>query len=436
MPLMSTSSQPGPILGTSTKIAAQGESVQKPASRMDKGEQAADNDFESLLEKEQPQNKETAEAQPSEKTETNGAEAEKPTEANNSEKTQQPENSDKSEENSSEENQEQIAEFSDFVEAQANWKPEGNPAPQVSETATQTIAVINKPLADEAQKALQQLTQDALNNGQAAKTSQSPVGFNTSLLAQKVTQEGDRPEQFKQDSLSEHIDLEETLLSNAKTESQGTKTNLDIQQLVARLNTPQVSGSAETTQATYSQVAASAQSAQVAPTATGQAQAPVPQAHQETQPALSMFSDPDWPEDLGQRMFRLSQGDNGIKEVSLRLDPPSLGTLDIRLKIDENSISVQFQSASPQVREMLQNQADRLRANLSDSNMNLVDVDVSSGHDQRGQHASEQSETWQEGSMLTGLSSESAHGEEPVESDQQESQTNSVSNNLFFSTYA
>ena len=296
--------------------------------------------------------------------------------------------------NSTEENQEQISEFSDFVEAQANWKPEGNPAPQVSEATTQTVtiinkplaeeaetakqavAVINKPLAEEAQKALQQLTQDAVNNTSTARSSQTPGGLNSSLLARKIAQESENPEQFKQDSLSEQIDPEDGLPANVKTESQGTKTSLDIQQLFARLNTAQISGSTETTPSTYSQVAVSAQNAQISTAATGQAQAAPAQARPEAQPALSLFNDPEWPEDLGQRLFRLSQGENGMKEVSLRLDPPSLGTLDIKLKIDDNSLSVQFQSASPQVRELLHNQADRLRASLNDANMNLVDVDV------------------------------------------------------------
>ena len=99
-----------------------------------------------------------------------------------------------------------------------------------------------------------------------------------------------------------------------------------------------------------------------------------------TDQPLNMIHDPEWPDDLGQRLFHMSSNASGLKEARLRLDPPSMGTLDIQLRVDDNKLTVQFHSASPQVREMLMSQMDRLRSSFDGSNMNLVDVDVSSGN--------------------------------------------------------
>ena len=120
---------------------------------------------------------------------------------------------------------------------------------------------------------------------------------------------------------------------------------------------------------------------------------------------LSMIHDPDWAEDLGQRIFRMATDDNGIREARLRLDPPSLGTLDIQLRIEDNKLSVQFQSASPQVREMIMDHVERLRASLNGSELNLVDVDVSSGQDGQKQQEQTSGNTWlaDSGSGVSGL---------------------------------
>ncbi len=469
MSLISSLSQTSQSSGSSTKVTAQNDGpVQKSASQADQNEQVANNDFESLMKKEQPQKDQVSEKQPSEsspqdesladKTATNDKKASTDAELK-AELKKDTQHEDNSEEQISEENQ-QLAELTELVEAQANWQAENSSGTQqlsaqtpVSETIPTTTQPADETLSEQAQNALQQSTQDAASKGESAQNAQAVVDkqlaqnnstVSNSLLAQKASQEAESPEQFKQDSLTQHIDPEEALLSKVKTDDQGTKTSLDIHQLVARLNTSQASQPVDTTTPTYSQVAA-AQNTQVTAATQGNTQASVTQARPENQPSLSMFSDPEWPEDLGQRLFRLSSGENGIKEVSLRLDPPSLGTLDIKLKIDDNSLSVQFQSASPQVRELLHNQADRLRASLNDANMNLVDVDVSSGQDSGNHHSHGQADTsLQDTAIAMSTHNSETEGNSPDQDSQGKNSPvsstlhsdNYHSSNLYLSTYA
>lgn len=105
---------------------------------------------------------------------------------------------------------------------------------------------------------------------------------------------------------------------------------------------------------------------------------------------LGMLHDPDWADDLGQRVYRMATDENGLREAKLRLDPPSLGTLDIQLRIDDNKLSVQFHSASPQVREMIMQHVERLRDSMNGTDMTLVDVDVSSGNSSGNEAGHEQ----------------------------------------------
>ncbi|MGI9275590.1 MAG: flagellar hook-length control protein FliK [Endozoicomonas sp.] len=91
-----------------------------------------------------------------------------------------------------------------------------------------------------------------------------------------------------------------------------------------------------------------------------------------------------WSDLMGQRL--LAMVSQGRQEASIRLDPPELGTLGVRLVVQDSGVSVQFVSDVPQVREMLETQSDRLRIALEQQGMNLVDVNVgqdSSNQDQQ-----------------------------------------------------
>ncbi len=94
--------------------------------------------------------------------------------------------------------------------------------------------------------------------------------------------------------------------------------------------------------------------------------------------SLEMVQNPDWADDLGDRLFRMASDENGLKEARIRLDPPSLGPLDLQLRVEDGKVSVQFQSSSALVREMIMQHIDKLRTQMDENDMNLVNVDVSS----------------------------------------------------------
>ncbi|WP_067516385.1 flagellar hook-length control protein FliK [Endozoicomonas ascidiicola] len=84
--------------------------------------------------------------------------------------------------------------------------------------------------------------------------------------------------------------------------------------------------------------------------------------------------DNEWSNALGQRLMTLV-GDK-VKEAHIRLDPPELGQLGIKVTVEDDHLKIRFASALPQVREMLEGQSERLRAAFDGSSFARVDIDV------------------------------------------------------------
>ena len=87
---------------------------------------------------------------------------------------------------------------------------------------------------------------------------------------------------------------------------------------------------------------------------------------------------------LGDRLkMQVSQN---VKEASVRLDPPELGRVDFSVKVDGDKVSVQINSGSAQVREILSQQIERLRNDIaSQGDGSLVDVNVGDGKSKKQQ---------------------------------------------------
>lgn len=91
---------------------------------------------------------------------------------------------------------------------------------------------------------------------------------------------------------------------------------------------------------------------------------------------------------LGDRLrMQVSQG---VKEASVRLDPPELGRVDFTVRLDGDRVNVQINSNNHQVRELLAQQIDRLRMDLAqDSHGASVDVNVGDGKNRQGDQQKE-----------------------------------------------
>lgn len=80
---------------------------------------------------------------------------------------------------------------------------------------------------------------------------------------------------------------------------------------------------------------------------------------------------------LGDRLkMQVSQQ---VKEATVRLDPPELGRVDFSVRMDGDRVSVQINSGNAQVRDLLMQQVERLRSELSGSASGGVDVQVGDG---------------------------------------------------------
>jgi flagellar hook-length control protein FliK len=95
-----------------------------------------------------------------------------------------------------------------------------------------------------------------------------------------------------------------------------------------------------------------------------------------------------------------------IKQVTIHLDPPELGTLELKLQIkDDQQTHVQVQVQNPQVKEALESSAQRLREMLASQGLELSEFDVQTdsgggespqyGSDDQGQGQSQNSDTSQ-----------------------------------------
>ncbi|SEI45869.1 hook-length control protein FliK [Allopseudospirillum japonicum] len=67
----------------------------------------------------------------------------------------------------------------------------------------------------------------------------------------------------------------------------------------------------------------------------------------------------------------------GMKFAEIHLDPPELGSLQIRIRLNQDQAHVSFHAANPQVREALEAQVNKLRDLLETQGVQLGDVDVS-----------------------------------------------------------
>jgi flagellar hook-length control protein FliK len=98
---------------------------------------------------------------------------------------------------------------------------------------------------------------------------------------------------------------------------------------------------------------------------------------------------PGWAGEMTQKVAWIAR--DGGHTAHIRLDPPELGSLTVKISVDSDSnTQVSFVAATPQARDLLEGQMARLREMLAQQGMDLsrADVDVSqqdtSGAQERG----------------------------------------------------
>ncbi|MGN0921456.1 MAG: flagellar hook-length control protein FliK [Cellvibrio sp.] len=87
------------------------------------------------------------------------------------------------------------------------------------------------------------------------------------------------------------------------------------------------------------------------------------------------FGQPGWDNEVGEKVLFMAA--QNLKFAEIRLDPPELGSLQVRVSVQNDQAHVSFVSPHAAVREALDSQATRLREMLAEQGMNHVEVDVS-----------------------------------------------------------
>lgn len=95
------------------------------------------------------------------------------------------------------------------------------------------------------------------------------------------------------------------------------------------------------------------------------------------------FNQPGWDQALGQNVLWMARND--VQVASMRLNPPHLGPLEVRVSFNQDQANVSFFSHHAVVREALEAALPRLREMFGQGGINLANVDVSGGSSS-GQH--------------------------------------------------
>ncbi|GIU50828.1 flagellar hook-length control protein FliK [Shewanella sairae] len=71
---------------------------------------------------------------------------------------------------------------------------------------------------------------------------------------------------------------------------------------------------------------------------------------------------------------------NGVQQAEIRLDPPELGQMMVRIQVQGDTTQVQFQVSQHQTKDLVEQAMPRLREMLAEQGMQLTDGQVSQGH--------------------------------------------------------
>lgn len=84
---------------------------------------------------------------------------------------------------------------------------------------------------------------------------------------------------------------------------------------------------------------------------------------------------PQWSQAVGDKVLWLAA--QNVSAAEIRLDPPDLGPMSVKVSVNQDQASVSFTSPHPIVREALDQQLNRLREMFAEQGLNLINVDVS-----------------------------------------------------------
>jgi len=95
---------------------------------------------------------------------------------------------------------------------------------------------------------------------------------------------------------------------------------------------------------------------------------------------------PGWSQEFTHRLMWMNK--QGIQQVRLQLNPANLGSIDIKIAIQNDQANISFLSQHGVVREAIEASLPRLREMMTDAGVKLENVNVSGQDDQQHSHGS------------------------------------------------
>ncbi len=108
-----------------------------------------------------------------------------------------------------------------------------------------------------------------------------------------------------------------------------------------------------------------------------------------------------WSSELGERI--LFMAGKKIQSAEIRLNPPNLGLMEVKLAISGEQAQLVFQSGNANVRDVLESAVPRIREMLEQNGITLTDVTVSDGKQQQESAESGEGEQRRGDGSLGGL---------------------------------
>jgi len=97
---------------------------------------------------------------------------------------------------------------------------------------------------------------------------------------------------------------------------------------------------------------------------------------------------PEWGAELGKRLQFMIK--SNIQQADIRLDPPELGRINIRINMAQDQTNISFTALNANVREAIEQTLPKLRELLGESGLQLGNTDVASQFKQQGEQATQQ----------------------------------------------
>jgi len=100
-------------------------------------------------------------------------------------------------------------------------------------------------------------------------------------------------------------------------------------------------------------------------------------------------------EPLSERIFAMVRGE--IQHAVIRLDPPELGAMEIKLQVQQEQTQIQIVVQSSQVREALEQHSARLREALAEQGLEMANLDVTDQQTSANEQGESKSNNSEEG---------------------------------------